>query len=66
MTNALEIIKIIWPIIVIQLGLQIYALIDLIKKKKTKNLNPMAWGAIIVLGEIVGAAAYLMVGRNEE
>jgi len=64
--DAINIIKIIWPVIVLQLALQIYALVDLIKRKKTKNLSPKIWGAIIILGEIVGAAIYLIVGRSEE
>jgi hypothetical protein len=66
--DALEIIKIIWPLIVIQLALQIYALIDLFatKKGKTKNLTAVWWAVIIILGEIVGAAVYFVVGRSEE
>ncbi|PKL31396.1 negative regulator of sigma-Y activity [Candidatus Saccharibacteria bacterium HGW-Saccharibacteria-1] len=67
-SQPFEILKMIWPIIVLQLGFQIYALIDLIivKKKRTKNLSAFIWGIIIVLGEIVGAAAYFVLGRSEE
>lgn len=67
-SQPFEILKMIWPIIVLQLGFQIYALIDLIivKKKRTKNLSAFIWGIIIVLGEIVGAAAYFVLGRREE
>lgn len=64
--DVMNIIKTIWPIILIQLALQIYALVDLIKRKKTKNLAPLVWGLIIVFGEIVGSAVYLIVGRSEE
>ena len=63
--DAINIIKLIWPIIAIQLALQIYALIDLLRHKKTKNLSPIIWGLIIVFGEIVGAAAYLIIGRSD-
>jgi len=64
--DATELIKLIWPIILIQLGLQIYAIVDLIKRKKTKNLSVPVWAIIIILGEIIGAALYLLIGRSEE
>jgi len=64
--NPIDIIKLIWPVIVLQLGLQIYAIIDILKKKRTKNLSLPVWIIIILLGEIIGAVAYLLVGRSEE
>lgn len=41
--DVMSIIKMILPIIIIQLALQIYALVDLIRRKKTKNLTPLVW-----------------------
>lgn len=66
--QVIDLIKIIWPIIVLQLGFQIYAIFDLvkIKKKKTKNLSALIWGIIIIFGEILGAAIYFIFGRSEE
>jgi hypothetical protein len=66
--SLVEILKIVWPLILIQLAFQIYALIDLfrVKKAKTKNLSPAIWGIIIVLGEVVGPALYFIFGRSEE
>lgn len=66
--QAIDLLKIIWPIIVIQLGFQIYAIIDLVKvkNKKVKNLTPLVWGLIIVFGEILGAALYFIFGRSED
>lgn len=64
--DALQILSIAWPLVLIQVGLQIYALIDLFKKKKTKNLSVLVWAIIIILGEILGAAAYLLFGRAED
>ena len=67
MTNIVEILQLVWPIIVIQFAFQIYALIDLFKTKKgkTKNLSAPIWAVIIILGEMVGSAAYLIAGRSE-
>lgn len=66
--QVIDLLKIIWPLIAIQLGFQIYAIVDLvkIKNKKVKNLTPLAWGLIIVFGEIIGAALYFIFGRSEE
>jgi len=63
-----QVVQFIWPLILIQVLFQIYALVDLIvtKKRKTKNLTPVIWILIIVLGEIVGSALYFLLGRSEE
>lgn len=64
--QIIDLLKLIWPLIVIQLALQIYALIDLAKKGKTRNLTPAAWIFIIVFGEILGSIIYFVIGRSEE
>jgi hypothetical protein len=66
--DALEILKVIWPLILLQLAFQVYALVDLYGKKKgkTKNLSSTVWAIIIVIGEIVGPALYFIFGRSEE
>jgi len=63
-----QIIQFIWPLILIQLLFQIYALVDLIitKKRQTKNLTPTIWIIIIILGEVIGSALYFIVGRSEK
>lgn len=65
-TKILDVLKVIWPLVVVQLALQVYAIYDLVKRKKTRNLSPFIWAVIIVIGEIVGAAAYFLVGRSED
>jgi hypothetical protein len=64
--DPIDIIKIIWPVIVIQFAVQIYAIIDIIRKKKTKNLSPAIWIIIVIFGELFGAIIYLLAGRIEE
>ena len=63
-----QIIQIAWPLILIQLVFQIYALMDLIvtKKRKTKNLSSTVWILIIIFGEIIGPALYFILGRSEK
>ncbi|AKM82624.1 TPA: hypothetical protein DD449_01200 [Candidatus Berkelbacteria bacterium] len=64
--QVLEIIKFVWPLIILQLAVQVYAIYDLAKRGKTKNLNFAIWLIIIILGEILGSIVYLLVGRAEE
>jgi hypothetical protein len=59
-------IKTIWPLIVIELALQIYAIVDVIKKKKVKNLSIPIWIIIIILVGTIGPILYLLLGRTEE
>jgi len=53
------------PIIFIQLVLQIVALVDLSKRKRVTGGNKWVWLAFILLGQMLGAAAYLLMGRKE-
>ena len=62
----LQILKFIWPIILIQWGLQIYAIIDIVRKKKTRNLSVVAWILIVLFGELIGSIVYLLVGRVKD
>jgi len=54
------------PLVVIQLGLMVFALRDLIKREKVKGGNKVVWTLIIVLGELIGPVVYLIFGREDE
>ena len=64
--NISQILILTAPIIIIELGLMIYAVIDLAKKWRTKNLSPLAWLLIIILFNLIGPILYLLIGRSEE
>jgi Phospholipase_D-nuclease N-terminal len=53
------------PILVLQLALQVWAIVDLVRRKKVRGGNKLAWGAVIVIGEIFGPLIYFLVGREE-
>lgn len=59
-----EIIPFLIPLIILQLGLAIYCLIDLKKRAATRGPKWM-WVIIIVLGELLGPIVYLVYGRIE-
>jgi len=52
------------PIILIELGLMIFALTDLIRRERTKGPKWM-WAILIVLVQIIGPVVYLVAGREE-
>ena len=62
------IIAIVAPLIVIQWGLNIIALIDLFKRddEQLRYLPKWGWAVAIVVVNFVGAIAYLVAGREEQ
>jgi hypothetical protein len=52
------------PVIVLQLALMIFALLDLIRREKTRGPKWL-WAIIIVLGELLGPILYLLIGRED-
>jgi hypothetical protein len=63
--SEMSILKIIAPLIVIQLVLMIFCLIRL-KKDKAKYLPKWGWALIIIFGELWGPIVYLLIGRDGE
>jgi hypothetical protein len=59
-------IALIIPLVLIQLGLMIFALIDLIKRDKVKGGNKVVWALVVVIISIVGPIVYLIFGREDE
>jgi len=59
-----EFIPLLIPILILQLGLMIAALVDLIKREKTKGPK-WVWILVIVLVNIFGPIIYFIAGRDE-
>ncbi len=64
--DFMSILPLLIPLVLIQLVLAIICLVDLARREKVKGLPKWAWAIIIVLGELLGPAIYLIVGRAEE
>ncbi len=64
--DFMQILPFIIPLVLVQLGLMVVCLLDLARRQKVKFLPKWAWGIIIVLGELIGPAIYLITGRAEE
>ncbi|QUW20819.1 PLDc N-terminal domain-containing protein [Sporosarcina sp. Marseille-Q4063] len=57
--------NLILPILVLQVILQVIALIDVIRNKRT-NGPYMMWIFIIILGNIIGSIIYFVFGRKND
>ena len=59
-----EFLPLLIPIIILQFGLMIAALIDVIKRERTKGPK-WVWIVVIVLVNLFGPIVYFLVGREE-
>jgi hypothetical protein len=64
-TFPMWIVLLIIPIVLIEVGLMVFALVDLIRRKRTKGPK-WVWAIVIVLIEIIGPLVYLIAGREED
>ena len=65
--NDTQIILLLLPIILIELGLIIFALRDLIRpERRVRGDSKLMWGLIILFISLFGPILYLVVGRQEE
>ncbi len=64
--DFMQILPFIIPLVLVQLVLMVICLLDLVRREKVKHLPRWAWGIIIVLGQLLGPAIYLIIGRAEE
>jgi hypothetical protein len=51
-------------LIVVQLTIQVYALVDLARRDRVRGAPKWLWAVIIAFGNLVGAIVYLAVGRS--
>jgi hypothetical protein len=62
-----QILLLLTPIILLELGLIIYALRDLMRPERVvRGESKLMWGLLIVFISLVGPILYLTVGRVEE
>ncbi|MEI6046578.1 MAG: PLD nuclease N-terminal domain-containing protein [Chloroflexota bacterium] len=62
----LEILPFLVPLILIELGLVIFALVDLFKaERRVKGGNKLIWALVILFVSTIGPLVYLIAGREE-
>jgi hypothetical protein len=63
--QLLDLAPLLVPVILIQLGLIVTALVDLIKRSKTRGPKWL-WVVIILIFGIIGPIIYFVIGREDE
>lgn len=63
--STAEVLKLLLPFLIVELGLIIFCLYRL-TKDKVKYLPKWAWALIIVFVSLFGTIAYLLIGRERE
>lgn len=57
-------IRFLIPILLLQLGLMAFALVDLNRRDRTKGPK-WVWALVIIFGQLIGPLVYLVVGRED-
>ena len=65
MDGVLKLLVLLSPLIIIELGVRIFALVHCVKHKKPSTAKTI-WIIAIVLVSLFGWAAYFMFGRDDE
>ncbi len=64
MDQIRELLPFLIPILILQLALMIFALVDLIRRERTKGPKWL-WALIIVFVNLIGPILYFIVGRED-
>jgi len=62
---VLDILPFLIPVVLIQMGLMIFALLDLIKREKTRGPK-WVWALVILFVNLIGPIVYFIIGREDE
>ena len=53
------------PVALIIIGLQVFVIVDIIRKKQTKTLSPVVWVLIAIAVDVIGPVLYIIFGRSD-
>jgi len=53
------------PLVIIELALLVIALVDLIRREQVKHFPKWVWAVIIIILNLIGPIASLILGREE-
>jgi len=60
-----QLLPLLIPVLLIELGLVVYTLIDLARRERTRGPKWL-WAVVIVLVSLFGPIVYLLFGREQE
>jgi hypothetical protein len=63
--TILRFLPLLIPLLVVQLGLLVFALVDLLKPERVTRGPKWVWVLVIVLVNLIGPIVYFAAGREE-
>jgi hypothetical protein len=63
--NASLLVAVVLPLILIEIGLLLWAIVDLVKRERVRGGNKLIWALIIIFISTLGPIIYLVWGREE-
>lgn len=66
MEELIKVLPLLIPVIIVEMGLLIFALIHVLKHKTYRFGNRALWIIIVVFIQIIGPIVYLTMGKGEE
>ncbi len=63
--RLMQILPYIVPIVLLELILLVVAVVDLIRRERTRYLPKWAWALIVIIIQLFGPIAYFILGREE-
>jgi hypothetical protein len=63
--NLAQLLPLLIPIILLELGLLVWALLDIIRRERVTGGNKVVWILVIVLVNTIGPIVYFLFGRKE-
>ncbi len=60
-----SLLAVLLPLILIEVGLLVWAVIDLVKREHVRGGNKLIWALVIIFISTLGPILYLVWGREE-
>lgn len=63
--TIMQFLPLLIPLLLVQLGLMLFAMIDLVRRERTRGPK-WVWALVILFVNMIGPIIYFIVGREEE
>jgi len=60
-----ELLALLIPLVLLELGLLVWALLDIIRRERVTGGNKVVWILVVVLINLIGPIVYFLFGRKE-
>lgn len=64
--EVVDLLQKLWPLLLLQIGLMLWALVDLLRRRGTRTLSLPIWLVLIIVVNFFGPVAYFLFGRKEQ